>query len=568
MLKNLEIQNVALIDNLKIDFLPNLNVLSGETGAGKSIIVDALNFVIGGKPNKTLIKQNKDFMKVQALFVAPFSLEAKELLKEYDIDDDEELLIMRKFCVDGKSDIKINGNTLTLSMLKNITSTLIDIHGQHEHQHLLKDKFHLEIIDTFVKDKKFHNLYQEKLLLLKNLQSQISKLNGTTENQERILDLLNYQIKEIENAKLKLGEDEELQQRKNIMNNHEKIFDAINNSLDELDGQNSTLNSLKKAQNLLSPLSKYDENFTELASRIESIKFELMDIVEVLRQKKDDCNFDKFEFEKIDERLDKIKSIKKKYGITLEEVFKFLDKSKLDYDNILNGKDKLIKLIQEKDVILKDIYEYASRISSIRKQIAEKFENDVKKELNDLGMKNANFRVYFGEVPPINNFEDKLTSTGFDDIKFLFSANAGQSLKPLSEIISGGEASRFMLALKNILADNDNISSMVFDEIDTGISGDMGYKVACKLANISKSHQVMSVSHLPQICAMADNNIKIEKQSLENSTLVLARTLNTNEALQEISRLSGGTEGSQISIEHAKELKNRCNLYKKNSQKL
>lgn len=562
MLKNLEIHNVALIDNVNLEFSPNLNVLSGETGAGKSIIVDALNFVIGAKQNKGLIKQGKPFMKVQALFSSPFSKDIHTLLTDYDIEDQDEILIMRKLTSEGKNDIKLNGTTITLNMLKNLTSLLIDIHGQHEHQHLLKDKFHLQIVDIFIKDKSIFTEYEEKLNNLKNIQLQIKKLNGSTENQERMLDLLDYQIKEIEQAKLVVGEDDELLQKKVAMLNYEKIYESLTTAINEIDGQNSTINSIKKAQLNLNNITKFDETLLEITNRIESTKFELIDISETLKVKKEECSFNQSEFNEIDERLDKIKLIKKKYGATIEDVLKYLEKSKQEYETILNSKSNLVKCFEQKKVILKEIFTIANKISNIRRQLSKNFEYSVKTELSSLGMKDADFKVYFSDFVTEDTIENKLTPTGCDEVKFLFSANAGQSLKPLSEIISGGEASRFMLALKNILAEVDEISSMVFDEIDTGISGDMGYQVACKLANISKTHQVMSVSHLPQICAMADKNIKIEKYTKDNETFVNARNLNSNETLLEIARLSGGTQDSSVSLEHAKELKNRCNAYK------
>lgn len=563
MLKSLEIQNVALIDKLNIDFSSKLNVLSGETGAGKSIIIDALNFVIGGKTIKSLIKQGQTFMKVNAMFVMPFSKEVEEILNEYDIEFDDEILISRKYTVEGKGDIKVNGTTLTAGMLKNLTSLLIDIHGQHEHQHLLKDKYHLGIIDCFIKNKELFNEYQLKLAELKEIQHQIKKLNGSTENQERMLDLLDYQIKEIEKANLKIGEDDELFQKKTAMINFEKINDSLSSAISELDSQTSVSDSCKKATSLLNNISRFDDSLNSLAERLQSVRFEVVDIIETLKQKKEECNFNQAEFDEIDERLDKIKLLKKKYGSTIEEILTFLNKAKEDYDNIVNSKDKLQKALKQKTEVLCKLHDLALNISKVRKDIAIKFETDVKQQLNDLGMKSSKFKVDFSPLPNKDNCESSFNSTGFDDVKFLFSANAGQDLKPLSEIISGGEASRFMLALKNILAQNDNISSMVFDEIDTGISGDMGYKVACKLANIAKSHQVMSVSHLPQICAMADQNIKITKVVENDNTFVTAKTLTPDESLKEISRLSGGTVDSAASIEHAKELKNRCNQYKK-----
>lgn len=563
MLKTLEIQNVALIEKLNIDFSEKLNVLSGETGAGKSIIIDSLNFVIGGKANKALIKQGETFMKVNAIFVAPFTQEIINFLNEYDIEIDDEILISRKMTIEGKNDIKVNGVTLTSTMLKNLTSFLIDIHGQHEHQHLLKDKYHLQIIDSFIKDNNVFKKYEEKLLDFKNIQTQIKKLNGSTENQERMLDLLDYQIKEIENAKLVVGEDDLLVQKKTAMLNFEKIYDSLSSAVAELDSQNSVTDSTKRAYNFLNNIIKFDESLSVLAERLQNVKFEVVDIIETLKEKKEEVNFNQSEFDLIDERLDKIKLLKKKYGATIEDILSYLQKSKEDYDNIVNSKEKLEKALKEKRIILDELYLLALEISKTRRSIALNFENQVKQQLNDLGMKNSKFKVDFSEIPEKEMVESSLMQTGFDAIKFMFSANAGQDLKPLSEIISGGEASRFMLGLKNILAENDNISSMVFDEIDTGISGDMGYKVACKLANIAKNHQVMSVSHLPQICAMADQNIKITKSTINENTVVEAKILNTNEFLQEISRLSGGSNDSVVSIEHAKELKTRCDEYKK-----
>lgn len=562
MLKSLEIKNVALIDSIIIDFSQNLNVLTGETGAGKSIIIDSLNFVIGAKANKSLIKQGKDFMKVVAVFSGPFSNNLTNMLEQYDVESSEEILISRKLTIDGKNDIRVNGSVFTSAMLKNITNLLIDIHGQHEHQQLLDDKNHLSIIDSFIKDNSIFQKYTEKLVELKTVESLIKKLNGSTENQERILDLLDYQIKEIDNAKLIVGEDDDLVQKRTAMLNYEKIFDNLDLAISNIDGQTSIIDSLKKAHNSILSIVKFDDSFEALSSRLESSRYELLDILEVLRDKKSECNFNQNEFDLIDERLDKIKILKKKYGSTIEDVLNFSKKSKEQYNEIVNSKEILEKKLKEKELILDDLYEIATQINALRQEISNQFEKKVQLELNDLGMKNSKFKVDFSKKPDRNDFDKYIKNNGFDSIKFLFSANAGQNLKPLSEIISGGEASRFMLALKNILAENDEISSMVFDEIDTGISGDMGYKVACKLANISKKHQVMSVSHLPQICAMADANFKISKFVENDNTYVEAVLLNQQESLKEVSRLSGGAVDSKISIQHAKELKLRCDNFK------
>jgi len=562
MLKSLEIKNVALIDSLNIEFCPKLNVLSGETGAGKSIIIDALSFIIGGKANKNLIKQGQDFLKVSAIFEGDFNDEAVAILNNYDIEFDNEILITRKLNIDGKTDIKINGTSVTANMLKNLCSFLIDIHGQHEHQKILKDKYHIEILDLFIKNKDVFAKYAEELTLFKDIQNQIVKLSGKEGNQERELDLLSYQINEIEQAKLKIGEEEDLMQKKTIMLNSERIYDALNDAISELDGS-SSIDSVKKVTSLLQGITKYDDSLLNTVERLDSIKYELIDILELIKDKKNTLSFNEYEFEQIDERLDKIKSLKKKYGSTVEEVLKYLDKSKQDYDFIINSKEKLKELQKKKDEQLKVVYKTAEQISNLRRTVAREFEKNVKLQLNDLGMKNSQFKVNFLDMPTLSESEKYFSNNGFDCVNFMFSANAGQNLRPLSEIVSGGEASRFMLALKNILAEIDNIGIMVFDEIDTGISGDMGYKVACKMANISNKHQVMAVSHLPQICAMADCNIKVVKSVVDGQTVINTDKLNKDETLKEIARLSGGIENSAVSFEHARELKNRCEEYKK-----
>ena len=561
MLVNLYIQNIALIDNLSIDFEPRLNVFSGETGAGKSIIIDSLNFVLGAKSSKNLIKQGKDFMKVVATFSSPFSSEFLSKLKEFDIEQEDEIILSRKLTLDGKSEIKINGQPLTISMLKVLSSLLVDIHGQHEHQRLLSQASHQGIVDGFIKDKKIFETYTCLYSTLKDINSKINGLYGSTQNQERVLDLLSYQIGEIERAELKENEDEILSQKKEIMQNSEKIYENLSSAYSEIDST-SLIDNIKSATSHINAISKFDDALSAIAERLDSAKYELMDIAQTLKDKRDETTFDKYDFEKIDTRLDLIKTLKKKYGPTLDDVFSFLQKAKKDFDEISNSKEKLEKLTLEKEDLLHKIYDCAKNISNIRQDIARKFEEKVKKELGDLGMKNSSFVVSFGDFPQFEECEKRLTTSGMDDIRFMFSANAGQNMKPLSEIISGGEASRFMLALKNILADSDNISLMVFDEIDTGISGEMGYKVACKLANISNSHQVMSVSHLPQICAMADNNILVAKEVKDAQTFVSTKTLNNDEKLLEISRLSGGEANSSASILHAKYLKEKCDEYK------
>ena len=563
MLKSLDIQNVALIDNLSIDFSSNLTVMTGETGAGKSIIIDSLCFVLGEKANKGLIKQGRDFMKVIASFSSPFVKEVEIFLNENDIDFDDEIVLSRKLTTDGKGELRINGAVVSATAFKKLSVLLVDINGQHEHQKLLNEKYHLGIVDLFIKNGKLFQDYKKEYEMLQNIDRQIASLNGSTQNQERMLDLLSYQIEEIENAKIEQDEDEILTQKKILMQNSSKIYDSLALAYSKFDGNMSIIDGIKGALSSLSSIAKYDESLNAIIERLENLKYEAMDISSTIFEKKENCNFDEGEFEEIDSRLDKIKMIKRKYGATLNDVFEFLAQAKNDYNKIKNSRETLEKLLLDKEKLLNILYEKATSLSEERRKVACEFEKRTNDELKDLGMKNARFKVLFNDIPSFENSEKMFNSNGFDQIKFMFSANLGQDLKPLSDIISGGEASRFMLALKNILADVDNVSLMVFDEIDSGISGEVAYKVACKIANISKKHQVVSVSHLPIICAMADKNLFVEKFIVDNNTSVAVKTLVGDDVFEEISRLSGGATHSANSLMHAKEMKSRCDEFKK-----
>ena len=565
MLSYLKINNIALIEELEIDFDNGLNVITGETGAGKSIIIDSLNFVIGGKINKGIFRSGSNFISVEAVF-SNITEEVKNILEGYDIEADSDILIKRKQTLEGKNEIKVNGSTVTVTMLKNITSKLVDIHGQHEHQAILQDKYHLQMLDNLLGEEilSLKENVASNYLELQSINKEIKTLGSSAANRERMLDLLQYQINEIEKAKLKSGEDEELANRRLVMLNGEKIATALKSACDFLDGDySSVVDSLKKANSELSSIVKFDEGLESYRERLESSRLELMDISESLSDYLETINFDQKEFDEIDARLDQIKLLKKKYGSTIDEVLAFLENSKKEYDNLINSNEKIEKLFLEKNKKIKELFALSKELSNKRKIFAKSLEKTVCTQLTDLGMKNAKFIVDFSVEPTVDDCENLLTSNGFDVVKFMFSANLGQDIKPLADIISGGEASRFMLALKNIMADADGIATLVFDEIDTGVSGNMGYMVACKLANISNNHQVISVSHLPQICAMSDAGFRSTKYNEDNTTKTKIERLSENEIIAEISRLSGGIEESNATAEHSKELRARCVEYKK-----
>ena len=555
MLRLLKINNVALIENLSIEFDDGLNVLSGETGAGKSIIIDSLNFVLGGKPHKSMIRNGKDSLKVEALFLPPFTIEVISKAKELGISISEELLLSRTYNQMGRGDIRINGNIVTASMLKVITTALVDIHGQYEHQSLLNDKNNINIIDNFgdAEIVTLKNEYLNTLTMLRQVNLDIDALGSDDGQRERMLDLLSYQIKEIENFGIQIGEESSLREKRNFYMNAEKIANAYKSVIELLTNNNMVAN-IKLAENEINSIQKYDSTLNEIADRLSSSRIELDDIITTIKEMQSNLDFDQYDFDKIDNRLDELKLLKKKYGNDEQAILDFCANAKNEYNRLIDGEANLNKLKIKKQSILEELNKKANSLSIARKQVANIFKDKVNSAFESLAMKNAKFDIVFENID--------FSNSGIDNIKFLFSANIGQPLKPLSEIISGGEMSRFMLAIKSIISDKDNISTVVFDEIDTGISGAVGYEIACKMASISKSHQVIAVSHLPQISAMADNRYLIHKDVKDNQTYTNVDLLDEMGSISEVARLSGG-DGNKESLIHAEKLIEKCNIYKK-----
>lgn len=545
MLKQLSIKNVALIDTLQVDLSRGLNVLSGETGAGKSIIIDSLSFVLGGKFDKNLIRSGEKSAFVSAYF-DKISQDAKNILRELGMDESDDILLSRE--AGDKNEYKINGQNVTLSMLKQISSSLVDIHSQGENQRILSEKNQLEILDNFCGEdvlsqrKKIAEMTQN----LSSIKSEIENIGGNRLERERSLDFLKFEVKEIEEAKIKENEDEILAEEKTRMLAGEKICSNLDYALSEMEGSISVPAILSDSMSHLLSVSQYDSEIEQLSSRLKSCKIELNDIIETIKEKKDSLNFNQFEFDKIDARLDKIKALKKKYGATTSEIFEFLEKAKAQIDEIENSSEILEKLEKEKLNLEAEILKECESLSERRKQFAAKLENLVCRELDELAMKNAKFKISFAK--------GDISKTGFDSIQFLFSANAGQDEKPLGKIISGGEMSRFCLALKNITVNSDSVSTMVFDEIDTGISGKVAEVVAEKMVKISRNNQCLAITHLPQIVAMADYCIKVEKQSSEGKTTTKIEVLDEGGHAQEVARLIGSAMSSLHAGEHAKDL--------------
>ncbi len=562
MLKNLVIKNIAIIKELELSLNNGLTVLSGETGAGKSIIVDSLNFLLGAKTDKTLLKSGEKQACVEGVF--EINNDAKEHLMTFGFEiEDDTVLLSRTLNEDGKTECRINGRLITLSMLRNITEFMVDIHGQHEHQSLLKSSSHIKLLDAYTKD--IELLKSEVAGLYHQYKKCLSELNsfGMTDSQrERMIDILSFQIKEITDAKLKDGEEEELLIERAKIVNFERITRALSQALESLDGTNGAEALVTQSLSALGGITRFDSEYDSTFKRLESSRYELEDIIFILKEKADNLGFDEKTADAIENRIDLIKNLKKKYGADVIQINKFLEQAQKDMDRLNSGEKEIERLKVEIKKLSTNLYERAVQLSEKRRTSAQNFCAAVQNELNDLGMAGSKFEVVFNDIPNIDDFSDIITSDGFDKLEFFMSANIGEPSKPLAKIISGGEMSRIMLALKVILSKLDNIDTMIFDEIDTGISGRIGQTIANKLAEISNMRQVITITHLAAICAMADHNYLIFKDENNGKTYTKIKKLDDEQTIKEIARLSGGYEMSKASQEHARELKCLSNNYK------
>lgn len=561
MLQSLSIKNFAIIENISLSFNLGFNVLIGETGSGKSIILDALSFVLGEKPSKDNIRYGCNEMSVKATF-SNLSNSLIKKLNDYQIDIEDDILIIgRTFNADGKSVCKINGEIVTVSMLKQLGAFICDIYNQHDGVNVFNVKNHLKLLDSFNEQILQSDKEELQILLdqLKFVEKNIEQIGGYGEDRERTLDLLNYQINEIETANLKTNEDEELQNQIIAMSNFEKITNSL-----EISYNNLSNNSLGQALSSLESAANYDSSLLDYANRLSSSLIELEDIKLSLKDYLSNLSFSSTELDKLNARLDSIKLLKKKYGNTIEQVLFYLEQSKVQYDNIINCEEKLNKLNSQKQIIKQKLYDVCISLHNKRVQIANVVEKKVEAELIDLGMKGTTFKVNFTDLPSID--DSMFTNNGLDKVEFLFSANKGEEQKSLAKTISGGEMSRFMLAIKNVINSTDDVSLLIFDEIDSGVSGEIGYKVGQKLYNISKDYQIICITHLAQVTALADNFIHIKKIVEEQKTKSVATYLEDKQILSYLASLFGSFE-SEIGLQHAKELLMQAQNYKQTLNK-
>ena len=543
MLRSLTIKNLALFKSQEIEFDRGLNIILGETGAGKSLIFDALFFVLSIKTDKLLLRTGEESMRVDAVF-EPISENVRQILKENDLDD-EELVLSRVLHADGRTSSKVNGSPCAQSVIKKLASELVDSFMQHESMEILKSKNHLQYLDRFCDFGSLKEQLAELLSQLKDAQNRINSLGGDEAERERKRDFLSYQIKEIENANLKIGEDEQLQEKIKMLESAERIGENLSEVLRLLEGAGGALGNMSASERLLGKLSDLSD-FENLIERMESARIEVDDIASEVKGKLFEAQSDPIELERLNDRKDKIKFLKRKYGDSIEKVLQAKEEFITQLDALIDAEDLLQKLQKKKQELQSQIDDVCKKITQSRELGAAKVKKGLESELNDLGMKGVRFEVKFDKKP--------VSQDGCDDVSFIFSANKGQQLKDLSKTASGGESSRIMLAMKNIFASKSDERTLLFDEIDSGISGEVGNMMAAKLASISRRDQVIAITHLPQVASAGDEFVKVQKYTDENTTYSSASKVKGEKIIEEIAHIIGGNNVTEVMLENAKQL--------------
>ncbi|HBJ1650258.1 TPA: DNA repair protein RecN [Clostridium botulinum] len=551
MLIQLNIKNFALIQEITMNFNEGFNILSGETGAGKSILIDAIDYVLGGKFSKSLIRTGENKTYVEAIFTVENSL-LKNVLIELDIESDDDMLIIsRETHQSGRSLIKVNGKTFLTSQLKKIREKLLDIHGQHQNQTLLQRNSHILYLDEFIGNEILS--YLEEFTSLKNdllqIENKIQQICGN-DDRDKLLDYLKFQIEDIEKGKLKEKEEEYLKEEFNLLSNAEKISTSLNLSyalLNGVDGDNSVINSISK---VIQELSNIENNFEKAKKNRQLIEEAFYTIEEVsrdIRNIAEEVVYDDDALEKVNARIYEINQYKKKYGATMAEVLEYYEKMKIQYNDLINSEKIIEELTLKKKEIIKEMEVVALKLHKLRSSKSTELKEKILNELSFVGLEKSTMEINIVR-------EEKFNSRGFDDVCFMISTNPGEPLMPLEKILSGGELSRIMLALKCVFADKDEIATLIFDEIDTGISGGVAKRVGEKMYQVSKNHQVLCITHLPQIAILSDYHYFVSKMVKENKTFTNIRVLTKEEKEYQIGRMLDGDEVTEATLNNVKEM--------------
>lgn len=538
MITNLHIKNIGIIDDLEIDFNNGMNVLTGETGAGKTLIIDSLGIICGGRFSKEMIRKGENHSYVEINIYAPEDINSI----------DGNIIVTREIYANGRNMCKINGRLVTVNELKNFMNNYIEIHGQNDNQKLLDSRTHIQYLDSFVGEEIFElkKEYKEKYIRYNEIKRELRENYGDEKEKQRKLDLLRYQLNEIQEARLKAGEEEKLEEKRNIFMNSEKI--AKNLSEADMAISESTIDIIGTAIRALEKIEDIDSKYRETASNLKNTYYEIQEISRDISSYLEDVEFDEQEREEIETRLDTIYNLKRKYGNNIEEILKYADEIEDEIKKIENVDEYNNKLKKEQQQIENQMTEIAQKISEIRKKYAQNLNEKINQELIDLEMKNAKINVKVDYK--INEFFED----GKDQVEIFIKTNVGENENELTKIASGGEMSRIMLAIKKVLAEVDKMPVLIFDEIDTGISGKAAKSVASKLKSISQNHQVLCISHLAAIAASANSNYYISKKVENERTSTSVKLLNEEEVLQEIARISSG-EINEITLQYANELR-------------
>ncbi|MBE5761842.1 MAG: DNA repair protein RecN [Clostridiales bacterium] len=554
MLISLELTNIALIESLSVEFSKGLNILSGETGAGKSIVIDAVSLALGERADKDLIRSGCDKARVQALFDVSNNAAALKFLEEAALPIEDGLVpVLREISLTGRSVVRICGQIMPLASLKALSSLMVDVHGQHEHQSLLSDDAHLRAIDEFAADEiaplkeKTALAYQE----LRLARRELKKLAGSPQELAQKLDMLSFQIKEIEGAKIKPGQEAELIKKRELFRNAQKIAQAVDEARNVLTG--SVMEDLRSAARALERIGVHGEEYKKAAEKLTNCFYELEDASYDIAALSEGLDFDEREVDAVEDRLNALSNLKRKYGRTEEEILEYLKRCKKEHEDLASSEELIQKLTKKRRKCEAALIEACEELSEARKDAAERFCKQVLSHLMDLNMGKTRLTAQFSR--------SEAGANGYDSVCLMISPNPGEPLKPLSKTASGGELSRVMLALKCITAQNDNIGTMIFDEIDTGISGRVADAVGKKMAMIAKNRQVICITHLSSIAVMGDTHFLIEKHTDGERTHTTVEPLDKDTRVAEIARLSGGNM-TESAIAHARDMLSEAEKYK------
>ncbi len=546
MLRLLHIENIAVIERAEISFDRGFNILTGETGAGKSIVIDAISAILGERAYRDMIRTGAAMASVQAIFsdVPRFAW-----FEENGVEYDPELVIHRQIHLDGKNVCRVNGTLVTVSVLRKLGIQLINIHGQHDSASLFDEENHLRFLDAFADNESIRLTYGEKFQTVADLRRQIDRMTMDEGEKLRRMETLRYQIEEISKADLSAGEDEELEQRRKLLQNAEKLSDGIEEATECLYGGDETDGAaalLAQAQRALGKLSRYTDAYQSLCSRVEDLMYQVQDAAEEVRDALHGLSYSADELEQIESRLDVIHRLRRKYGVTCADILAYLERAKAELDEIEFADDHLerLKLKLKKAEI--EAWDAAHTLRANRKAAAEAMSARILTELAQLDMPRVQFVCNFEEL--------ELGASGADAVAFYMSANAGEALKPMSKVASGGELARIMLAMKNVLAERDQVNTLIFDEVDTGVSGRAAQRVAEKLKAVAAHKQVLCVTHLPQLAALADTHLLIAKQERQGRTYTTVTPLDFDGRKRELARIIGGANITDITLKSAEEM--------------